>query len=667
MAVMTNFEWYMLELVNRARLDPQGEAARYSLADLNDGLPAGTISTEPKSPLAPNDLLTDAARGHSSWMLANNAFSHTGQGGSTPFDRMQAAGYNFTAPYGYGENLSGYFTTGTLTNSTTLINTQHGNLFLSPGHRANILNDSFKQIGIGQVIGGPYTYNGTTYNNASLITQDYAYSAAYGPWFITGTHWVEVNGDYFYTPGEGQSGTEVSIRPAGGGIVNTYTTQSHGGYAAEVLNGSYDVSFYNPSFSSFTFGATVTVNNANVKLDLVRDPNITTMASSEYMFLSSADIVLPANPVPMNVRLLGAVNANATGNDDVNLLWGSKGANTLSGLGGADFIMGEDGDDTIYGGGGSDSLNGNRGSDTIYGGMQGDSISGGDGADTIYGGNGADTIYGDAQADTIHGGSDGDEIWGGNGNDTLYGDGQSDTLRGGNNDDTLWGGNGNDKLYGEAQNDTLHGGNDADELWGGGGADTLYGEAQNDVLHGGLDNDVLWGGGGNDTLYGEGQSDTLHGGYGDDVLWGGGGNDTLYGEGQNDTLHGGLNNDVLWGGTGNDTLYGDDQNDDLHGGLNDDTLIGGKGSDRLWGDGQKDTFVYRPGFGTDKVMDFQNNVDKIDLQSWNFADVATALNYATQVGAHVKFDFSGAPGGQTSDQLWVYNAIIAQLGNDIIV
>ena len=49
---MTAADQYILELVNRARLDPAGEAARLGI-DLNEGLAAGTISATPKDPYAP--------------------------------------------------------------------------------------------------------------------------------------------------------------------------------------------------------------------------------------------------------------------------------------------------------------------------------------------------------------------------------------------------------------------------------------------------------------------------------------------------------------------------------------------------------------------------------------------------------------------------------------
>ena len=54
-------EQLMLELVNRARMNPAAEAARFGVA-LNQGLPAGTISSAPKQVLAMNDFLVTAAR-----------------------------------------------------------------------------------------------------------------------------------------------------------------------------------------------------------------------------------------------------------------------------------------------------------------------------------------------------------------------------------------------------------------------------------------------------------------------------------------------------------------------------------------------------------------------------------------------------------------------------
>ncbi len=105
MAQHSPFDQYLLELVNRARLDPLAEAARYGI-DLNQGLSSGTISAAAKQPLAGNTDLAQASEAHSEWMLAANTFSHYGPGGSTPGDRMGDAGYDFTGSWTWGENIS---------------------------------------------------------------------------------------------------------------------------------------------------------------------------------------------------------------------------------------------------------------------------------------------------------------------------------------------------------------------------------------------------------------------------------------------------------------------------------------------------------------------------------------------------------------------------------
>ena len=70
MTTMAAPEQLLLEMINRARLDPAGEAARLGI-DLNEGLAAGTISLDPKQPLAGNNLLAQAAEGHSNVMLSS--------------------------------------------------------------------------------------------------------------------------------------------------------------------------------------------------------------------------------------------------------------------------------------------------------------------------------------------------------------------------------------------------------------------------------------------------------------------------------------------------------------------------------------------------------------------------------------------------------------------
>jgi len=128
MAQPTAQEQYMLELINRARSNPNAEAARYNI-DLNEGLAPGTISSEAKQPLAFNLSLIDAARDHSEWMLDQDTFSHTGSDGSDPGDRMENAGYSFTGSWTRGENIAWNGTTGT-PDVTQSVATQHENLFV---------------------------------------------------------------------------------------------------------------------------------------------------------------------------------------------------------------------------------------------------------------------------------------------------------------------------------------------------------------------------------------------------------------------------------------------------------------------------------------------------------------------------------------------------------
>ena len=62
MSEPTALDQYLIELINRARLDPAGEAARLGI-DLNQGLSQGKINTAPKQPLAFDPALTEFGAG----------------------------------------------------------------------------------------------------------------------------------------------------------------------------------------------------------------------------------------------------------------------------------------------------------------------------------------------------------------------------------------------------------------------------------------------------------------------------------------------------------------------------------------------------------------------------------------------------------------------------
>ncbi|MFF0479186.1 sigma-70 family RNA polymerase sigma factor [Streptomyces sp. NPDC004284] len=96
-------------------------------------------------PLTEHPLLAKAAQGHSDDMAARDFFDHTNPDGDGPGERITAAGYAWAS---YGENIAKGQTTAAQVMDSWMN---------SPGHRANILNCGFKEIGIGlHTSGGPY-------------------------------------------------------------------------------------------------------------------------------------------------------------------------------------------------------------------------------------------------------------------------------------------------------------------------------------------------------------------------------------------------------------------------------------------------------------------------------------------------------------------------------
>ena len=70
---------------------------------------------------------------------------------------------------------------------------------------------------------------------------------------------------------------------------------------------------------------------------------------------------------------------------------------------------------------------------------------------------------------------------------------------------------------------------------------------------------------------------------------------------------------MLFGGEGNDLLSGSAGADTLAAGTGDDVLDGGAGRDDLRGNGGADRFVFAADGVTDRLLDFQNGLDLIDL------------------------------------------------------
>jgi uncharacterized protein YkwD len=100
--------------------------------------------------LTENPRLRRAAARHTAHMLAARFFDHTTPAGTTMVDRIRRTGYTSGASgWKVGENIA--WGTGRLATAAQI----HRSWMNSPGHRANILQRSFREIGIGIETGVP--------------------------------------------------------------------------------------------------------------------------------------------------------------------------------------------------------------------------------------------------------------------------------------------------------------------------------------------------------------------------------------------------------------------------------------------------------------------------------------------------------------------------------
>jgi Ca2+-binding RTX toxin-like protein len=323
MAEMSPQEQLMLELINRARMDPNGEAKRFGIK-LNEGVSKhDKISDNPKQVLAGNDDLQDAADDHSAWML-DHKFSHN-EGKKDPGDRMEDAGYNFTGNWTWGENIAAR----SGMSATDAIIRQHKDLFVDKGidgrgHRLNILNAAFQEIGIGQEMGG----------GTSMVTQDFARSGSSA--FVTGVVYDDNDDDNFFSVGDETAGIDVSAPGAAGD-----TTGSGGGYELRFSAGAGATMITFDLATDVVVG--LTVGARNIKLDVVNGDEVWTDSSLTSVSSHVAEL-----------HAFGLGKVNFDGADSTQAMYGNKAANRLDGNGGGDTLVGGRGNDELHGGSGAD-------------------------------------------------------------------------------------------------------------------------------------------------------------------------------------------------------------------------------------------------------------------------------------------------------------------------
>ena len=360
-----------------------------------------------------------------------------------------------------------------------------------------------------------------------------------------------------------------------------------------------------------------------------------------------------------------------------------------------DIVFGGAGDDRLEGGGGSDWLDGGAGLDVLVGGGNDDVYVLDSAQDAIVElkSQGVDTalvrfnyqlhvnveiakadagfdvnLFGrDDQSDKLVGNERANYLGGLAGDDDLFGDAGADSLDGGSGNDWLNGGDGDDVVYGGTGDDGLAGGAGKDWLDGASGADNMYGGLDDDIylvdnvsdqaieevnagtdtvistidfqLHGNVEILRLAGAASNgfgsdydEKLYGNASANYLGGLGGRDFIYAGGGNDAVDGGAGDDWLDGETGDDTLAGNTGADGLQGGAGNDWMDGGAGFDVLYGGKGDDVLIGGADHDQFVFAPGDGADRILDFVAGgaEDAINLQAYVTASIGWSI---AQVGA----------------------------------
>ena len=306
-------EQLILELINRARANPEAEATRLGIS-LNAGLPAGTISSTPKQPLAPNQQLQNASVAHSVDMIDRDFFAHTNPSGVTPGGRATAAGYNWQT---IAENIAyiGYFGSVDVNANTRQ---SHDLLFRSAGHRTNILMPEVEEIGIGSRSGAFIPSGG----NATLVTENFG-RRNLNP-IITGVVYSDTNNSDLYDIGEAVRAGTITARRVSDGLTITDTIGTSGGYGLIVPAGSYVVTaaFTRNGFP-VSMSSSVTVSGDNVKVDFDA-----TTAVSVNLSLSSPTVAMTETGTTATMQftvtragsLTGALTVNLNSSDTTELL-----------------------------------------------------------------------------------------------------------------------------------------------------------------------------------------------------------------------------------------------------------------------------------------------------------------------------------------------------------
>lgn len=270
-------EQLIVELINRARMDPAGEVAR-----LNEPLASG-ISSSPAQPLAVTPELSAASREHSQDMDDRDFFQHRNPDGQTPGDRALEEGHGS----GFvGENIGWIGSSSLPADTQPRAEAHHQNLWNSDGHQRNLMDDRWSEVGLGYDEGSYNGWNGSTFVTEMFGDRGFSY--------LTGVVIEDGDSDDFYDIGEGMGG--VHITAWDGTTAYATETWGSGGYALALPPGTYDVLFEGAGLGG-PVTRTVVIGDDNVKLDVIEDRGVVTLASRTPEPVPEAGAVLDFIPV----------------------------------------------------------------------------------------------------------------------------------------------------------------------------------------------------------------------------------------------------------------------------------------------------------------------------------------------------------------------------------
>ncbi|CAN5854658.1 hypothetical protein BH23PLA1_BH23PLA1_13270 [soil metagenome] len=290
---------YMLELVNLARTNPP-EAAERIERELSDstrralnhfgedlqGALGQIASAQPRDPVAWNDQLGNTAQRHSQDLADNQIQSHNGSDGSTLRQRLDRAGYSNYQ--NVSENVFSYSESVDHAMEAFLLDWNQD----SNPHRNTIQQHdpgraSFNEVGLGianwtQESRNPFLGaddRGPT-ETRRVVTQVFARRDQGGAQLL-GVVYNDLDGDDFYSVGEGRGGVTIEITDLDSGQTRRVSTTASGGYQTPLSPGRYDVV---ARLGSQVVGreTNVRIGTANVKLDfdLSKAPPAETSAST---------------------------------------------------------------------------------------------------------------------------------------------------------------------------------------------------------------------------------------------------------------------------------------------------------------------------------------------------------------------------------------------------